>query len=366
VLDFATAEWHYFETQQQAVAQMLQPDDRVRMRHHLPFGPVASKRGSKGFLSWQGGVHVQEQGKWSTTSISAIAGPQARVTGMPHYDGKGRFHIPLDHRHYYQEANGKWTTHSNANTSYDRTYPASQDKPSAAEAIANVTSTCYDRFGVAWLTTAEGHLWKCLDQQCLQILDGTRLQVLKPSTRLSRVLVDAKGNAFLQHEGHQAPIEYEQLPAKPATALPPAKVTQLKAGSTTLEAALPAQGWVRLRVNRGKWSPLSQRSSLALDTLQPGQHTVSVQRFDAELTPQGETQSLAFEIKPIEANVLSDCIQQLKLPALEAREAAVKTLKAQGNSALPALKQALDSAKDAPEWSWWIRAVIQQIEHAKP
>ena len=222
-----------------------------------------------------------------------------------------------------------------------------------------------DRFGVTWLVTREGELWKWLDGRGVKLRDIDGSKLWHPNTRVREMLFDAAHNIFLRdltRFGREPVCRYEVVYSGPAPGILPAALARVEAGTALIQLH-PGKGvWHRWRLDEAAWHPFAQPAELKLESLPAGAYHVDIEAFDEELTPLGDMQTLAFIIKAADLAEFAKQIHQLASADLNAREAAARVLEAQGKAALPALKHALaDPGADATQ-QWWLSAIIQHIE----
>lgn len=367
VLDFTTGKWTRFDSPEQAVDKKLIPGDTVRIPRYLVFGLVSHSRGAKGFLDWAGTVHVLQRqgGQWTRSKLTDIAGPKAAASGVPYFDNEGQFCIPVEHRHYRLRADGQWEHIQNAKTDNDRTYDWQESQPPKDSTVPNVTSTAYDRHGIAWMTQRDGSLWKWLAGAAMKLTSSDGLPMLPPQTQIQQVLVDAQGNAILKQAGGTETIIYHSLPALPCAKLAGASTEKTSEGVPILIFSAIQRGWHRYRIHDMPWSPLTQQPRVLLHTLTPGNHRIEVQTFDAELTPVGAIQEMWIRRKALAADAIAALIADLNSDSLEKREQASAALRIQGKLAEPRLRQALQEADPDTSQHWWITAVLQAIERVR-
>ena len=362
VLDMRIGRWSLFDTPESAIQQRLAKGDRVQIPRYLVFGPIAHSSGTKGFLAWDGIVHVFMNGRWTRTPLTDIAGPNAVASGCPFFDSHGRFCMPVEFRHFQLRADGKWVEMPNANTDHDRTYERDEDKPPPESNVPNVTSTAIDRHGVAWMTQHDGTVWKWLAGAAVKVTDAGNNPLLPPHTRIEKALVDDRGHAFLRQTGGSDPCIYCVVAPtiRPADAL--ATVDTGADESPRINFNAVRGTWHRLRVNEGPWGPATRETAVVLSDLLPGKHRVEVQSYDAELIPLGSAQTLTVQRNAANAAALRALIASFRSEDLEERERAAKALQVQGSSALPELREALKESAPESNLQWWLRATIQRIE----
>lgn len=362
VLDLAKGEWSVFESPEQAVEKKLTPGDHVDIPRYLVCGLFSHPGSRKGFLDWQGTVHVLQGGQWTRSKLTDIGGPNAKASGVPYFDSDGLFCIPVEFQHHRLRTDGQWELLQGAKTEKDRTYDSDRIDPPQEAGISNVTSAAYDRHGVLWMTQRNGTLWKWLPGAAVKLISSDGLPFLQPYTKIKDVLVDTHGNAMLQQADSKDPMLYHCLAALPQANLEKAGTDMTAEGVPVVIFPKVEHGWHRHRIQDGPWSPLTQEPRAVLETLTAGRHRVDVQSFDAELTPVGTLQELTLQREALATESVAVMIAELASDSLERREKAALALRTQGRSALPRLREALEKTEPGSSHSWWLSGVIQAIE----
>jgi len=360
VLDLNKGEWSSFPSFEEAIKHRLRPGDRVHLQRYPVFSPIAHRDGAKGYLDWRGMVHVLNMGAWSRASLMEIAGPDAAATGEPFFDSKGQFTLPINQRHFTLRNDGKWVEIDQPDTSNDSTYYRDETSPPNDCTVPNITSTSYDRYGVAWLTQSDGTLWKWLADVAVKVVADNPTPPLPLNTCIAQVFIDANGNAHLRQSGGSTLETYYAITALPHSAEVLAKLERVRLGVAEIVLNVPPQSWCRIRVDEGKWQPLTHQAKVMTLPMLPGKHRVEVQAFDAELNPLGKVQTFVANVEAAAASVISSRIDELTSSTPEIRETAARILRTQGTSALPELQRRLQSSTDESQ-RWWLQAVIQAI-----
>ena len=362
VLDLASGGWASFDSPGEAIEKKLAPGDTVRIPRFLVFSPVSHSNGSKGYLDWGGTVHVFQSGAWTRTPLSGIARPKSAVSGAPFFDGEGRFVVPVENRHYRLRAAGGWEQVQNADTENDRTHEGQRASPPRDSPVTNVTSTAYDRHGIAWMTQRDGSLWKGLDGVATEVAGDKGTKPLPPHTSLEEVLVDELGTAMLRCSGSPPPFVYLCLAPCPRDLLEKPTVDHTATGVPRIAFPKVAKGWHRYRINDGAWSRPAREDEAILTTLVPGRHRLAVQFFDRELTPLGIPAEIAIHRDPAGADAIRELIARLQTDSLDEREEVAGALRIQGACALPHLNESLQAADEGSSLHWWLKATVQGIE----
>lgn len=364
VLDCATGTWSVFDSPEAAVERKLHLGDQVRIPRYLVFGIISHRNGAKGFLDWRGTVHVLRAGQWTRAKLTDIAGPKTAASGTPYFDSDGRFCIPIEHSHYRLRTDGTWEHILGAKTDNDRTYEWEESKPPKNLSVPNITSTAYDRHGVAWMTQRNGSLWKFLDGAAVRLSASDGLPLLPPHTPIKQVLLDAKGTAMLKQVESGEQMIYQCLSPLPQP--PPAKPkTETNAdGEPVLLFPSIRQGWHRYRIKGESWSSPTQQPKTVLHSLSPGTHEMEIQSFDAELTPVGKVQSVQIQRNAADDRAIATLIAKLDGDSLEEREKAAALLRIQGPAIIPALQQALNRSEPGTSRHWWLAAIIQSVSRS--
>lgn len=362
VLDFATGKWHVFDTLEQATAERLVPGDQVFPYNLLTHEPMSHVNGIKAFIV-NGAIHVFREGRWTATEGNDITGPHSRGIHDPRFDANGILCVTANEKRFELRSDGQWVATGQPAHAPPQPYLHEDHSVPQGCTVPDILFPCRDRFGVTWITTKQGGLWKWLDGVAVQVRDKDGTDLLRPCTHVRQVLIDTAHNALLRTNFERGGIYfYHVLSTLPPPPFKPATLAGTDVGSALIYLATAPGLRHRWQVDHAEWHPLARRSEIKLQGLSAGAHQVNVQYFDPELTPLAETQTLAFTIKAASTDEITLQIQQLHSQDLDTREAAAHVLRAQGPAALPALQQALQAANDDASLQWWLTAIIQHIK----
>ena len=172
----------------------------------------------------------------------------------------------------------------------------------------DIRSTCADRFGILWSTTYKGNLVKHLGATTVLIKDEDKKAVIVPSAILE-ALIDPLGGAFLRVSERGYVYDYLHLKAVPNPQTTAAVIEKNELGTVWVKLSQSPQIWVRARLDKHEWPELTQQAVLKWESLLPGRHQIVVQRFDDELSPIGDTQTLMFEVSSASEDVITTQIK---------------------------------------------------------
>lgn len=362
VCDFATDEWFVFESIEQALVAKMRPGARLLLRDFPSLAPVASAAtpAHLGFLRESGTLHHFDGQAWKTWQIADIAGPDARVTGAPFFDPKGRFTLAINRHDWQLLADGKWQ-HAVSLAESERVYHSEETQPPPDCPVKNVSSTAYDRWGVCWLSDAQRRLWKCVHGHAVPVLQPDEPNPLPEGTQLYEVRSDLAGNAFLRLQFGWHGERY--LAVRSRLPQPESSVTLQEVRADTARVMFGKAAWHVWRIDDGAWSQATDQSERLLAGLLPGEHAIEVMAYNADLTPASVSTKLLITIKAADITELETLIRHFSGADLDASEAAARRLRSQGKAILPSLNKSREKADERTRW--WLDAIIQQIE-AKP
>ena len=359
-------EWKVFDTLEAAVEEKLQPGDPpITMDFRMVNGPIAHANGVKGFLKWPV-LHVLIGGKWTRTPIEEIAHRKMNGFFPLYFNKDGVFCLPNDATEFQCLGPGQWREvpwNMWAGNTYADDGTVSQ--PASGWGVPDVYERCRDRFGVVWLTTYSGDLWKWLDGRRVRVTDQGNPVMLPRKIRPKRVLIDPVGNTFLGTGDPTGEIHNLMLtasPPGPSVAAP--ELVSPQAGAAFIKLSGPPGALYRWRVDGEPWQDLTEvpGNKIDLKKLLPGDHLVHIMAYDADLSALGDLHTMKFTLSAVEGDALAHLVSQLLTGDLDQREEAARLLRAQGRSALPGLRRSLEDPQADETQLWWLRAVIQQIE----
>jgi hypothetical protein len=236
--------------------------------------------------------------------------------------------------------------------------PAPNIPPPRPPDIPEAESVVADRLGVYWVVA---------NKQLFRAACGLRVPCFAPNEsqpfvdrrKLTGAFRDNSGNAFLQ-TSVQGRDEVVFVPAHGS--LPETSVTLrdnnddgVTLALTAKNVASPRFSW---RIDDGAWNDAITNRILRLDDLDQGSHRVQVIAIDERLQTDPRPAEITVQIGLKPAQRIQKWIAQLGDQDFSRREAAVKALARQPETALPELQKALKQSSNS-EQRWWIEAAIQ-------
>ncbi|MCX6850623.1 MAG: hypothetical protein NTY98_17010, partial [Verrucomicrobia bacterium] len=367
VCDFTTGGWQVFDTLEQALQTRLKPGSRLHLSGSPGLMPVSApgKTQRIGFLRQDSELHYFDGVKWQLWKLSDIAGPDARVTGVPRFAEAGEFILPINRADWKLRDSGRWEQGS------ESAEPAGQMTeagPPPECPVQDVRSVAYDRFGICWLTDENRRLWKSIGGCAVPAIQPDEPTPVPYGFFFSEVCSDLAGNAFLRldqdwHGGRHILIRARE-------AQPKSEVTLQKAHADTAQVSFGKAAWHAWRMDGGAWSLLTDKKTHNFAGLLAGGHELEVMAYSADLVPAKDCAKLKITIEAAAIAEVDVLIQKLGGDDLDASEMAARGLRGQGRRILSKLKEAHEKAGERQRW--WLEAVIQHIEaplsieHARP
>ena len=367
VFDFASGQWHIFETLRQAVEQKLVPGDTLTKAYNsVNLGPASHMNGTKAFTHFDGNVHVLQKGQWHHTTLAEI-GIKSRARMLtPFFSREGFFSIPYGDELFACQDGGTWRKIPNEEPESVPLRRVDPQPPPGGWGVSgtDIKSFCWDRTGAAWLATSTSGFLKWRDGIWKQLRDANEIMTLRPDASFTEVLLDSAGNGFLRYYGYDLVVHYEFVAAKPGGEVPAALWEPVSGGNGLIRLSGLTDGFQRWRLGAGKWSALGREPVIPFTGLLPGTYEVGLECFNAELSVLGPPSKVSFEIGGLTPTQVKEQIKLLRSPELSARENAAGVLRSQGAPALPALRVARAEYPEDESFQWWLQAVIQQIERS--
>ena len=372
VLDFTNGEWSVFDTLEQAVVKRLVLGDAL-VSSRVPFAvPISHRDGTRAFYSVDGVLHVWRQGRWTQTPTKELNPTLHQLVLGLWFSPQGMLRAHVGGKNFEFPGTGPWREVSGVEVNKELTNrPEVQglEPLPAGCTLANVSFCRRDSFGVTWVVTREGDLWKWLGGRGVKITaaDGTAL--LPAGSRPEELLLDAGHNVFIRAASPRVPhvdYSYTFIHALPPPAFQPASLDDADSAAPFIR--LPAASHVShaWRKEPGDWQDLGHSPDLKLPGLPLGNHRIEVQAFDDEFTPLGDLQVLTLTLHSATAGDIASLVSKLESPELNDREAAARSLQAQGPAVLRPLEKLLTAPATSSTQQWWLRAVIQRIKEKLP
>jgi hypothetical protein len=231
----------------------------------------------------------------------------------------------------------------------------------------NRTISMIDNAGTAWMGTLT-ELYRGIEDSWIRF--PTAGSPLNQAQRVAGILIDTTGDPWflLQNSGSNQLVHYACSGTAPKLgwAKPPASaISTAKAELSIRIDSIKGRGALRYRSDSGPWRqtaltpPLHQ---VVVDNLSNGLHKIEIRAFD-ELLRSSQLLTCTFTVKRDYGAEIAKLIPLLGSHDLKQREEAARTLVSIGTPAVPALlaqKQMADSSQ-----TWWIQAIIEEINRAK-
>ncbi len=368
ICDFATGKWETFPTLRKALAAQLPHGVKL----HLPLNPfyehAFSGDGRIGAFVGTKTVLLYEHGAWREWILRDFAGSEARLGGSLFFAADGRFSVPVGEETTWQwhgEPKGWQRTEGvmipNPGTGPNRTALVLPDGRELTSGDGD-ESGARDRNGVIWLLRKGGVLFKIFPGREVRVFDPDQPNPFSHPRTIYRALADDAGNVLL--DTSEFSNDHENIFIRARSPVPQSQAQLAGNMEDTAHIAVGKKDgaplWHTWRVDGGQWQPLRQTNELTLDGFLPGNHTVEVRAFNAELTPAAATARVDFVTSSAADAPFAASLRQLAGPDLDARENAARKLKSQGPAALPKLREAREAA--STDARWWLDAIIQHIE----
>ena len=336
------------------------------------FGP----HGQIGHLTGEEVIDWFDGEVWRHWRRGDLHGPDARYgfDGPPFFTPAGNLAINIHRSTWERRGENDWQPAA-ANlpgyADYEVRTPSARRLTLPPGAVTRTPeSVVLDSRGVYWLTWHQ-QLYRCREGLCAPVFPPGEAQPFIDGRRLSGVLIDGRGNAFLRSRDRHEYVVLSAPGRPPRTSLeivapagagspPDRRVIRLSTD------AAPIEGKVRFdwRLDEGAWQALAaegQAATVTLEALRGGPHRFEARSFDPALQTNAAPAATAFEIQVDSPAQIAGYIVTLAEPDDARRKEAVLALARRPELALPALRAARDKATDENE-RWWIDAALQQIE----
>jgi hypothetical protein len=364
IFDPARGRFERYSSYRSALQAQLPRLPGLRVGANEYFAPKFSKDGRICFEDSFLKLYYFNGHIWREWEKAKISNPQTWYQPMvnPFFATDGSLAVTLNNVTWsFSEPEG-WRTNAAARPAEESkivTGPASRVVPPPAG--ANIDSAVTDRLGICWLT-ADGQLFRSAFGLTRACFAANEPQPFADRRKLSEVLADNSGNAFLR-TSFQGRDEYVLVPARQPLPRPTVTLLENSPEGVTLQLAAnlpsPLFSW---RLDDAPWQPAATNQTLRLGALCAGRHRAQVMALDGQLQAGPETAVISFETLTAPADQIAKWITQLGDQDYARREAAVKSLSRQAKAALPALLEARGSESDADR-RWWLDAALQACGH---
>jgi streptogramin lyase len=311
-------------------------------------------------------VHYFDGQKWLCWGRKGIDGSDSvLLDGPPFFDKAGNLGVNIEGKTWeFTEAKGWHTTNFEHGLGTDRERQAqSSPAPPPGCEISNPESIARDRLGTYWLTY-RGQIYRSIPGLCLPQFSPQEHQPFIDSRKVTKVLIDPLGNAFLETCFYFNPDigEYAILKARSPVPHTVLRATVGPSGAVRLQFNAGSEGhvWFIWRVDGGSWAVPTDKPAATLEWLPNGKHMIEAAAIGKRLQIDPTPAVAQVEIRVDPREQISALIRKLGDPDYSVRNAAVAGLQRQPSVALPLLRSAREKA--GPDQRWWIDAAIQQIE----
>ena len=245
-------------------------------------------------------------------------------------------------------------------------FSESQDRGQPLEppddcALKHYDHIVMDNLGAYWLLW-QHELYRCVPGHCIKVFHGDEKDHFLVRSGISRVFVDASGDAVVESDSAEA----DGFIIKPRSAPPHASVLVESTAADAVRARFEVRSELPLEfrwcLDGGKWQR-TNKDSIAIDGLPNGEHKLSCVALDADLQSQAVPTMATFTTMIDPIRQIAGLVSRLSDPDYEQRRSAVNALARQPDQATPALWKARETADE--DQRWWIDATLQQIERNK-
>ncbi len=343
----------------------------IHMRQHPGFkleadwlSPQYSGDGRIAFSHPRERLHYFDGQVWSSTD-KLLTVPDGRAEIRPFFNRNGRLawnyrsNSGMVTREYSKE--GGWQDGAYEDNPNDPNGRSEHNPPLPRGAVSGTPrSQTQDRLGSTWFVM-DHQLYRALPGVCVPIFQEGEPNPFVDNRSLDQAFIAPNGEIFLSTARYDRG-EYLQLQFDAPPPDTKARVAAATAGSAEIdvESSIPEGAWFRWRLGSGNWSDPVQDRRISLKGIPSGQHRCEIVALDQWLRADPTPATIQIENKIPETARLRELIRELGHPDFEKREAAVRTLANNPQTALPALKAARVAATE--ENIWWIDAAIQEAE----
>lgn len=305
-------------------------------------------------------------GRWRHFETSEITGANTVfLNGPPFFDRAGNLAIHLQANTWEYTDQKGWQMidpERGLGTEQELRRPPIVPMPPGC-AVEHPESVVLDRLGIYWLTS-QGQLYRAIQGMCSPQFPRDEHQPFIDSRKLTKALIDPKGNAFLVTAFAPNQIEYVIVKARPPLPQTTLHASTDASGITTLNFSSTTKDALSFtwRMDGGPWSAPTKNNETAVEDLPGGKHRIEAAAVDQRLQIDPTPAVAVIDIPAPSETQITALIQKLSDPDFEVREKAVAALVRQPDAALPLLRSTREKA--APDQQWWIDAAVQEIEES--
>jgi hypothetical protein len=370
VYDPHTEQWQSFSSLEEAFIQLKVPPSFLLVNQSVlsPQYSVDHNRIAFRASESQPCIKYYDGFKWTTLNRLNITGNMSDGSmGAPWFNKEDKLCINMPDKTTWQmDENQKWSKilyqdHPSHENEWKQSIGFSLWQPPTPEGCITdrPDSIVMDNHGVCWLTW-QGALYKSIEGHCVKVFgqdEVTPFAAIRYD-HLFHANVDSKGNALLS-------MGYSSLKVvgiSPKSHPPQTSVIISREGEDTIRANFDAHSSSKIEF---RWQldnypeQVSSSSTLTLEGLPNGAHTLRVSALDEELQSDSAPALSKFSIKIDPIRQIEELVTRLSNPDYDRRKSAVNALSLQPALALPALKKARFTADD--DKKWWIDAALQKI-----
>jgi hypothetical protein len=368
ILDTKTMTWTPYPSYQDALQtagqrpiQLVNPDmDRMK--------PIYGPNHQIAYMGACQGINYFNGSRWSLWNRYSVPGDQRYFfDGPAYFDAAGRLAVNIHGATWEVSPQGVWqaAAFEPEPERLVRVLAAAPPRPPPAGcSVTGSTSLATDRLGRAWWTWND-RLYTGVTGECRAVFDAGQPDPFADGRLLGHVLIDHRGNAFIETVlsggsiGEYALVKMPGALPHTTIALSAISADRLRATFKTSAAEKHRFVW---RLDGGAWSAPEERDYADFDSLPGGTHVIEAATVTANLMMDAIPARATTAVNAEPKDQIAALIARLTGAASDdQRQAAIDALKRQPPKlALAALHKARDTATD--EARWWIDAAIQAME----
>jgi hypothetical protein len=302
--DFATGEWKVYRSREDALVSQLYGGMNLRNLNDPFLSPVYSGDGRIAYLTLEDGLlHYYDGFLWRHSRINDMGTDRHEVDGGPFFEG-GRLCLPLGGATQVWDPKAEKWEQRERKEPPKLTIKEEKEPLPAPEGcpVEKPTSIDCDAYGVTWLTSPDGKLYKAAGGRSVEVFAEGEPNPFHHGLQIYRPKIDALGNAVLERLHAYNPYDFIMIKAT----IPLPKVTasikefgadRVRIGFTT-NLQPPAEVWYSWRLDDGEWQSLQHGAEVLRRNLAPGRHTIQVRAYNAELGTGREPAAVEWTTPP--------------------------------------------------------------------
>ena len=224
-----------------------------------------------------------------------------------------------------------------------------------------------DQLGTYWMTY-QGQIYRAIAGKCVAQISPEEHHPFGDSRKLTQVLIDLQGNAFLRTRFNLYFHAEEYVVVKARSPVPRTsirgEVDESAAVKLSLDSRPEGQAQFIWRIDGGPWSDPTADKGITLEWLPEGKHQIEAMAIDAraQVDPTPPVAEVEIHVDP--KKQLTRLIAQLSDPDATVRNRTVKSLRLDPTFGLPLLRSARQKA--GPEQRPWIDAAFEKLGQPIP